>query len=161
MRGVHDVSLVGLRMAHARQAALNATAVSGITLNYCKFRNSGGAGLVFNTTGGAGEPRNLSVLGLPCGTNPITGQKVNYSSCIMNSEISGVGGTAATVSAGEVTSLTPGHALFLNNIVHDYSRFKRTYQPGVQCKIVIRFVAPSVLLTQKASHFRGRRQQHF
>ena len=57
MRGVHDVSLVGLRMAHARQAALNATAVSGITLNYCKFRNSGGAGLVFNTTGGAGEPR--------------------------------------------------------------------------------------------------------
>ena len=26
--GVHDVSLVGLRMAHARQAALNATAVS-------------------------------------------------------------------------------------------------------------------------------------
>lgn len=75
-----------------------------------------------------------------------------YNSSLQNCEISGSGGHAASVGGGDSTKLLPGFVTANNNTVHSYSRFKRTYQPGVCLQIAVE--SKSIVHHTRSLHFK-------
>ena len=60
------------------------------------------------------------------------GIKVNGSSNIVRScDVYNIGKTGIAVSGGDRKSLTPANNLVVNNDIHHFGNFQRTYAPGI------------------------------
>ncbi len=99
-----NISLRGLVLEGARDHAVNVTDCDGIEVAGCTIRNSGKWGV--RVAGGS----HCAVRGC---------------------EISGTGDGGVSLSGGDRATLTPcGHTVE-NCRIHNYSRWDRTYQPGI------------------------------
>lgn len=54
-----------------------------------------------------------------------------YNNTFSNSVVIGTGCQASSVSGGNTETLTPGNNIAINNVISNYARMCRTYQPGI------------------------------
>ena len=54
-----------------------------------------------------------------------------YNNTVSDSQVSGCGEAAISMSGGDVTQLLPSNSSCLHNQVSDFARIVRTYRPGV------------------------------
>jgi uncharacterized membrane protein YgcG len=102
--GASHLSFENLEIGYSR-----GTPVSVVDSNYVSFRN-----VTVRAAGGYG----MTVQG---GSN-----------CeVLDSEISGVGCRALDIIGGNTASLTPANHSIRGNLIHNYARLHRTYNPGI------------------------------
>eukprot|EP00731_Ephydatia_muelleri_P030116 Em0021g639a len=103
MTGVSYVSFVGFTMDCSRGTAVSASSAVNVTFSNCTIGSNGGS--------------SLSISG--------------YNNTLERLEVSGNGCGGISVSGGNQLSLTPGFNTLKDSSIHDWSRWKRTYQPGL------------------------------
>ena len=97
------VTLSDLVIAHSRLTGVNATGVSNVWIRRCRVSNTGANGI------------------------DIAG----YHSGIVESIVQHVGCSGVRAGGGNWTTLTPGRIVVHNNTISNFSRWKRTYMPGL------------------------------
>jgi hypothetical protein len=97
------VTLSGLLVSHSRLSGINATAVSNVWVRGCQVTNTGGNG--------------IDVAGSDSG--------------VIDSVIRDVGCAGVRAGGGNWTTLVPGRMRVHNNVISNFSRWKRTYMPGL------------------------------
>jgi hypothetical protein len=103
IRGTSHVTLSTLVVSHSRLTGINATAVSNVWIRDCVVSNTGGNGIDL-----AGRDSGL-----------------------VNSTVSDLGCAGVRAGGGNWTDLTPGNILVHGNTISNFSRWKRTYMPGL------------------------------
>lgn len=97
------VTLSGLLVSHSRLSGINATGVSNVWVRGCQVTNTGGNG--------------IDVAGSDSG--------------VIDSVIRDVGCAGVRAGGGNWTTLVPGRMRVHNNVISNFSRWKRTYMPGL------------------------------
>ena len=104
LRGAKNITLQGLTLEGARGDVVTMSDCENVALNRCTVRNSGKWAV--RVDGG----RNCAVRG---------------------AEITGLGDGGVSLSGGDRATLTPSGHSVENCHIHAYSRWDRTYQPGI------------------------------
>jgi hypothetical protein len=103
--GAHDVSFRGLRLEAARGDAIAIRGAERVELADCTIHNVGGWAV------------------------QITGGRDNG---VSHCEIAQAGEGGIRLDGGDRRALAPGHHRAIDNDIHHYSRWKRTYQAGIE-----------------------------
>ncbi|MBV9850045.1 MAG: right-handed parallel beta-helix repeat-containing protein, partial [Armatimonadetes bacterium] len=115
---VSNVTLRGLTLEACRGTAVTITGGAHDLLAGCTLRNIGNRGVVITD-----------------------GTDDGVQSC----DISETGDGGVVLSGGDRKTLTPGRCFVVNCRIHDYSRWDRTYRPGVEVEGVGNRVAHNVI----------------
>ena len=102
--GVSHVTLRGLTLETCRGDAVTIRGGTHNLIDDCVIRNAGDRGATVADTTDSG---------------------------VRGSEVTGTGEGGVTLGGGDRKTLTPGRNFVLNCRLHDYSRWARTYRPGV------------------------------
>ena len=104
LEGVSNVTLRGLTLEACRGNAITVRGGSHDLIDGCKILSAGDRGVTISETTDSG---------------------------VRGGEITGTGEGGISLSGGDRKTLTPGRNFAENCRIHDYSRWARTYRPGV------------------------------
>jgi len=111
--GTSHLSFANLTLSVAQGTVVSLTDVSGVSVVNSTVTNSGGACLSLS------------------GVN----------STVSGNIVFGCGGSGVSVSGGDIETLASGHLVVVGNSISNYSRVRRTYQPGIGFSGVGSYVA--------------------
>ena len=106
LNGTSHVHFKGLSFAHSRSTILRGVHTTDINVSNCTFSNSGGAGVELLQ---------------------------GYRNLVVGSTIRHVGCSGLSQSGGEPVTLVRGQNAAVDNHIHDFGYWKRTYK-GMQTK---------------------------